>query len=132
VSAALLENGAAMPYRQARNDRHFPHRLAMRNDRRLPHCLCTSSPGATNMDRPLATINRLPFYLLPSDISHPIADPAAATESVWRPLSQRRFRPPRYFTVSGGRMLFPLPAACLLVIRHTERDDASRNVQRSF
>jgi 3D-(3,5/4)-trihydroxycyclohexane-1,2-dione acylhydrolase (decyclizing) len=78
VGQALLEaevhSPGALPYRQARNEQAMVHASAafarMRN--RLSTFACTASigPGSTNMltGAALATINRLPVLLLPSDI----------------------------------------------------------------
>jgi 3D-(3,5/4)-trihydroxycyclohexane-1,2-dione acylhydrolase (decyclizing) len=73
LEAELSEPGA-LPYHQARNEQGMVHASVafarMRN--RLSTFACTSSigPGATNMltGAALATINRLPVLLLPSDI----------------------------------------------------------------
>jgi 3D-(3,5/4)-trihydroxycyclohexane-1,2-dione acylhydrolase (decyclizing) len=78
VGQALLEaelsQPGALPYRQARNEQAMVHASAafarMRN--RLATFACTASigPGSTNMltGAALATINRLPVLLLPSDV----------------------------------------------------------------
>jgi 3D-(3,5/4)-trihydroxycyclohexane-1,2-dione acylhydrolase (decyclizing) len=71
---AELEDPGALPYHQARNEQGMVHASVafarMRN--RLSTFACTSSigPGATNMltGAALATINRLPVLLLPSDV----------------------------------------------------------------
>jgi len=71
---AEITSPKALPYRQARNEQAMVHAAAgfarMRN--RLATLACTSSigPGATNMvtGAALATINRLPVLLLPSDV----------------------------------------------------------------
>jgi len=74
VGQALLEAGDAMPYRQARNEQGMVHTAVgyARINRRLSTLACTTSigPGATNMvtGAALATINRLPVLLLPSDV----------------------------------------------------------------
>jgi TPP-dependent trihydroxycyclohexane-1,2-dione (THcHDO) dehydratase len=73
LEAELNEPGA-LPYHQARNEQGMVHASVafarMRN--RLSTFACTSSigPGATNMltGAALATINRLPVLLLPSDV----------------------------------------------------------------
>ena len=73
LQAELLEPGT-LPYRQARNEQGMVHAAAgyarMRN--RLSTLACTASigPGSSNMltGAALATINRLPVLLLPSDI----------------------------------------------------------------
>jgi 3D-(3,5/4)-trihydroxycyclohexane-1,2-dione acylhydrolase (decyclizing) len=69
-----LEDPAALPYRQGRNEQGMVHAAAafakMRN--RLATLACTTSvgPGATNLvtGAALATINRLPVLLLPGDV----------------------------------------------------------------
>jgi 3D-(3,5/4)-trihydroxycyclohexane-1,2-dione acylhydrolase (decyclizing) len=86
VGQALLEaeltDPKALPYHQARNEQAMVHTAVgfarMRN--RLSTFACTASigPGSTNMltGAALATINRLPVLLLPSDIfSTRVADP---------------------------------------------------------
>lgn len=82
VGQALLEAGDALPYRQARNEQGMVHTAVgfARINRRLSTLACTSSigPGATNMvtGAALATINRLPVLLLPSDVfATRVADP---------------------------------------------------------
>jgi 3D-(3,5/4)-trihydroxycyclohexane-1,2-dione acylhydrolase (decyclizing) len=78
VGQALLEaeltDPEALPYHQARNEQAMVHTAVgyarMRN--RLATFACTASigPGSTNMltGAALATINRLPVLLLPSDV----------------------------------------------------------------
>src|SRR5438552_12824540 len=74
VGEALFEQPDLMTYYQARNEQAMVHAAVgyarMRN--RLSMFACTSSigPGATNMltGAALATINRLPVLLLPSDV----------------------------------------------------------------
>jgi 3D-(3,5/4)-trihydroxycyclohexane-1,2-dione acylhydrolase (decyclizing) len=73
LQAELLEPGT-LPYHQARNEQGMVHAAAgyarMRN--RLSTLACTASigPGSSNMltGAALATVNRLPVLLLPSDI----------------------------------------------------------------
>ncbi len=81
LSAELATPGA-MPYYQGRNEQAMVHAAVgfarMRN--RLSTLACTSSvgPGATNMvtGAALATVNRLPVLLLPSDtFATRVADP---------------------------------------------------------
>jgi 3D-(3,5/4)-trihydroxycyclohexane-1,2-dione acylhydrolase (decyclizing) len=72
--AAELNAPGSLPYYQARNEQAMVHAAAgfarMRN--RMSTLACTTSvgPGATNMvtGAALATINRLPVLLLPSDV----------------------------------------------------------------
>ncbi len=72
--AAELARPGSLPYYQARNEQAMVHAAAgfarMRN--RLSTLACTTSvgPGATNMvtGAALATVNRLPVLLLPSDV----------------------------------------------------------------
>ncbi|HSK91076.1 MAG TPA: 3D-(3,5/4)-trihydroxycyclohexane-1,2-dione acylhydrolase (decyclizing) [Euzebyales bacterium] len=130
VGQALLEaelaDPGALPYHQARNEQAMVHASAayarMRN--RLSTFACTASigPGSSNMltGAALATINRLPVLLLPSDIfatrvSSPVLqeleDPRSYDVSVndaFRPLStffDRIWRPEQ------------LPAALLAAMR---------------
>src|SRR4030095_14822450 len=71
---AELKQPRDPPYRQARNEQGMVHAAAayarMRN--RLSTLACTASigPGSTNMltGAAVATVNRLPVLLLPSDI----------------------------------------------------------------
>ena len=77
IAQALLEMELAdpslLPYHQARNEQAMVHTAAgfARMSNRLSTLACTTSigPGATNMvtGAALATINRLPVLLLPSD-----------------------------------------------------------------
>jgi 3D-(3,5/4)-trihydroxycyclohexane-1,2-dione acylhydrolase (decyclizing) len=72
--AAELARPGSMPYYQGRNEQAMVHAAAgfarMRN--RMSTLACTTSvgPGATNMvtGAALATVNRLPVLLLPSDV----------------------------------------------------------------
>jgi 3D-(3,5/4)-trihydroxycyclohexane-1,2-dione acylhydrolase (decyclizing) len=86
LGEALLESElatpGALPYYQGRNEQAMVHAAAgfarMRN--RLSTLACTTSvgPGATNMvtGAALATVNRLPVLLLPSDVfATRVADP---------------------------------------------------------
>jgi 3D-(3,5/4)-trihydroxycyclohexane-1,2-dione acylhydrolase (decyclizing) len=106
VGQALLEETEAMPYYLARNEQGMVHAAAgyarMRN--RLQTLACTASigPGSTNMvtGAALATINRLPVLLLPSDffasraaspLLQELEDPASYDVSVndcFRPVSR--------------------------------------------
>jgi 3D-(3,5/4)-trihydroxycyclohexane-1,2-dione acylhydrolase (decyclizing) len=79
---AELRRPGTLPYYQGRNEQAMVHAAAgfarMRN--RLSTLACTSSvgPGATNMvtGAALATVNRLPVLLLPSDVfATRVADP---------------------------------------------------------
>jgi len=81
LEAELCQPGA-LPYHQARNEQAMVHIASgfarMRN--RMSTLACTSSvgPGATNMvtGAALATVNRLPVLLLPSDVfATRVADP---------------------------------------------------------
>ncbi|HET9072033.1 MAG TPA: 3D-(3,5/4)-trihydroxycyclohexane-1,2-dione acylhydrolase (decyclizing) [Acidimicrobiales bacterium] len=125
LEAEVLAPGS-LPYRQGRNEQAMVHAATafarMRN--RLSTLACTTSvgPGATNMvtGAALATINRLPVLLLPSDtfatrVADPVLQqlevPTAGDVSVndcFRPVS-------RYF----DRVSRPeqLPAALLAAMR---------------
>ncbi len=129
VGQALLEaelsDPTGLPYHQARNEQAMVHASAayarMRN--RLSTFACTASigPGSTNMltGAALATINRLPVLLLPSDIfatrvSSPVLqeleDPTSYDVSVndaFRPLSaffDRVWRPEQLPSALLGAM----------------------------
>src|SRR5215212_10650527 len=74
MGQALLQYGGELTYYQARNEQAMVHTAAAyaRQKNRLGMFACTTSigPGATNMTTgaALATINRLPVLLLPSDV----------------------------------------------------------------
>ena len=73
LGQALYEYGQELPYYQPRNEQSMVHTACgyAKATNRLATLACTSSigPGATNMitGAALATINRLPVLLLPSD-----------------------------------------------------------------
>jgi 3D-(3,5/4)-trihydroxycyclohexane-1,2-dione acylhydrolase (decyclizing) len=73
LGQALQQHQALLPFHQARNEQAMVHIAAgyARQRNRLGTYACTTSigPGATNMvtGAALATINRLPVLLLPSD-----------------------------------------------------------------
>jgi 3D-(3,5/4)-trihydroxycyclohexane-1,2-dione acylhydrolase (decyclizing) len=73
VGQALYEYGQDLPYYQPRNEQSMVHTACgyAKANNRLATLACASSigPGATNMvtGAALATINRLPVLLLPSD-----------------------------------------------------------------
>jgi 3D-(3,5/4)-trihydroxycyclohexane-1,2-dione acylhydrolase (decyclizing) len=73
LGQAVEEYGADLTFLQGRNEQSMVHAAAgfAKESRRLATLACTSSigPGATNMvtGAALATINRLPVLLLPSD-----------------------------------------------------------------
>jgi 3D-(3,5/4)-trihydroxycyclohexane-1,2-dione acylhydrolase (decyclizing) len=110
VGQALLEarltGSAVLPYHQARNEQAMVHAAVgyARMTNRLQALACTASigPGSTNMltGAALATINRIPVLLLPSDafatrVANPVLqeleDPRSYDISVndaFRPLSR--------------------------------------------
>jgi 3D-(3,5/4)-trihydroxycyclohexane-1,2-dione acylhydrolase (decyclizing) len=106
IGQALQQHADLLPYHQARNEQAMVHVAAgyARQRNRLATFACTTSvgPGATNMvtGAALATINRLPVLLLPSDTfatrgPHPVLQqlevPHDATVSVndcFRPVSR--------------------------------------------
>src|SRR5262245_24472075 len=106
LGQALRQHQDLLPYHQARNEQAMVHLAAgyARQRNRLGAYVCTTSvgPGATNMvtGAALATINRLPVLLLPSDTfatraPHPVLQqleaPHDATLSVndcFRPVSR--------------------------------------------
>jgi 3D-(3,5/4)-trihydroxycyclohexane-1,2-dione acylhydrolase (decyclizing) len=73
LSQALVEYGAELPYYQPFNEQSMVHTAAgyakATNRRSTLACSSSIGPGATNMvtGAALATINRLPVLLLPSD-----------------------------------------------------------------
>ncbi len=74
VGQALLEMTADMPYHLARNEQAMVHASVgyarMRNRLQAMACTASIGPGSTNMltGAALATTNRIPVLLLPSDI----------------------------------------------------------------
>ncbi len=73
LGQGLIEYGQDLPFYQTRNEQNMVHIAAgfAKATRRLATLACSSSigPGATNMitGAALATVNRLPVLLLPSD-----------------------------------------------------------------
>jgi 3D-(3,5/4)-trihydroxycyclohexane-1,2-dione acylhydrolase (decyclizing) len=74
VGQALLEYSADMPYHLARNEQGMVHAAVgfsrMRNRLQVMACTASIGPGSTNMltGAALATTNRIPVLLLPSDV----------------------------------------------------------------
>lgn len=74
VGQALLETATEMPYHLARNEQGMVHAAVgfarMRNRLQLMACTASIGPGSTNMltGAALATTNRIPVLLLPSDV----------------------------------------------------------------
>jgi 3D-(3,5/4)-trihydroxycyclohexane-1,2-dione acylhydrolase (decyclizing) len=106
LGQALLEHGGSLPYYQPFNEQSMVHTAAgyAKATNRRATLACTSSigPGATNMvtGAALATINRLPVLLLPSDyyatrrqgpvlqqLEHPISSDVSVNDC-FRPVSR--------------------------------------------
>jgi 3D-(3,5/4)-trihydroxycyclohexane-1,2-dione acylhydrolase (decyclizing) len=106
MGQALEECGTDLPYYQPRNEQSMVHTAAAyaRARQRLATFACTASigPGSTNMvtGAALATVNRLPVLLLPSDyyatrhqgpvlqqIEHPISADVSVNDC-FRPVSR--------------------------------------------
>jgi 3D-(3,5/4)-trihydroxycyclohexane-1,2-dione acylhydrolase (decyclizing) len=106
MGQALEECGGNLPYFQPRNEQSMVHTAAgfARANLRLATLACTASigPGSTNMvtGAALATVNRLPVLLFPSDyyatrhqgpvlqqIEHPISADASVNDC-FRPVSR--------------------------------------------
>jgi len=74
VGQALLEQQDEMPYHLARNEQGMVHAAVgfarMRNRLQVLACTASIGPGSTNMltGAALATTNRIPVLLLPSDV----------------------------------------------------------------
>ncbi|MDN5861612.1 MAG: thiamine pyrophosphate-dependent enzyme, partial [Pseudonocardia sp.] len=74
VGQALLEMTEDMPYHLARNEQAMVHAAVgfarMRNRAQVLACTASIGPGSTNMltGAALATTNRIPVLLLPSDV----------------------------------------------------------------
>ena len=120
-----VEQPDLMPYLQARNEQAMVHQSVgyARMNRRRSTFASTSSvgPGATNMltGAALATANRLPALLLPSDtfatrVADPVLqqleqphDPGLTVNDAFRPLSRffdRVQRPEQLFSIALGAM----------------------------
>ncbi|HEY6800378.1 MAG TPA: thiamine pyrophosphate-binding protein, partial [Agromyces sp.] len=127
LGQALMESNAAdpelMPYYQARNEQAMVHQSVgfARMRRRLATFASAASvgPGAANMltGAALATSNRLPALLLPSDtfatrVADPVLqqlelphDPSLQVTDAFRPLSRffdRVERPEQLFSIALG------------------------------
>jgi 3D-(3,5/4)-trihydroxycyclohexane-1,2-dione acylhydrolase (decyclizing) len=106
IGQALEEYGADLPYFQPRNEQSMVHTAAgyARANLRLATLACTASigPGSTNMvtGAALATVNRLPVLLFPSDyyatrhqgpvlqqLEHPISADVSVNDC-FRPVSR--------------------------------------------
>jgi len=106
LGQALYEYGQELPYYQPRNEQSMVHTACgyAKANNRLATLACTSSigPGSTNMitGAALATINRLPVLLLPSDyyatrrqgpvlqqLEHPISADVSVNDC-FRPVSR--------------------------------------------
>jgi len=119
------EDPHAMPYHQARNEQAMVHGAVgfarMRRRRATFACASSVGPGATNMltGAALATTNRLPVLLLPSDtfatrVSDPVLqqlelphDASASVNDAFRPLSRffdRVQRPEQLFSAALSAM----------------------------
>lgn len=132
LGQALVEAAAAdpnpLPFHQVRNEQAAVHQAVgyARIHRRRATYACTSSvgPGAANMltGAALATANRLPALLLPSDtfatrVADPVLqqielphDPGISVNDAFRPLS-------RFFDrVQRPEQLFPIALAAMRVL----------------
>ncbi|MGH9587424.1 MAG: thiamine pyrophosphate-binding protein, partial [Acidobacteriaceae bacterium] len=125
MGQALEECGAELPYFQPRNEQSMVHTAAgyAKAQQRLATFACTASigPGSTNMvtGAALATVNRLPVLLLPSDyyatrhqgpvlqqIEHPISADVSVNDC-FRPVSRffdRITRPEQLLTALPAAM----------------------------
>jgi 3D-(3,5/4)-trihydroxycyclohexane-1,2-dione acylhydrolase (decyclizing) len=106
LGQAFQQHGELLPFHQGRNEQAMVHIASgyARQRNRLGAFICTSSigPGATNMitGAALATINRLPVLLLPSDtfarrVPHPVLqqlevfhDATMSVNDCFRPVSR--------------------------------------------
>jgi 3D-(3,5/4)-trihydroxycyclohexane-1,2-dione acylhydrolase (decyclizing) len=129
LGQALMESNAAdpelMPYYQARNEQAMVHQSVgfarMRRRRATFASAASVGPGAANMltGAALATSNRLPALLLPSDtfatrVADPVLqqlelphDPSLQVTDAFRPLSRffdRVERPEQLFSIALGAM----------------------------
>ncbi|TFD73912.1 3D-(3,5/4)-trihydroxycyclohexane-1,2-dione acylhydrolase (decyclizing) [Cryobacterium gelidum] len=120
-----VEDPTLMPYHQARNEQGMVHESVafsrMRRRRSTFACTASVGPGATNMltGAALATINRLPVLLLPSDtFATRVADPvlqqlelpndaSISVNDAFKPLSRffdRVQRPEQLFSAAIGAL----------------------------
>ncbi|TFD27374.1 3D-(3,5/4)-trihydroxycyclohexane-1,2-dione acylhydrolase (decyclizing) [Cryobacterium lyxosi] len=120
-----VEDPSLMPYHQARNEQGMVHESVafarMRRRRSTFACTASVGPGATNMltGAALATINRLPVLLLPSDtFATRAADPvlqqlelpndaSISVNDAFKPLSRffdRVQRPEQLFSAAIGAL----------------------------
>jgi len=120
-----VENPSLMPYYQARNEQAMVHESSafarMKRRRATFACAASVGPGATNMltGAAVATTNRLPVLLLPSDIfanraPDPVLqqlemphDPSISVNDAFKPLSRyfdRVQRPEQLFSAMLGAM----------------------------
>ncbi|BDZ40371.1 3D-(3,5/4)-trihydroxycyclohexane-1,2-dione acylhydrolase (decyclizing) [Microbacterium suwonense] len=119
------EDPVLMPYRQARNEQAMVHQAVgysrMHRRRGTFACVASVGPGAANMitGAALATSNRLPALLLPSDtfatrtsdpvlqqLEHP-HDPGLQVTDAFRPVSRffdRVQRPEQLYSIALGAM----------------------------
>jgi 3D-(3,5/4)-trihydroxycyclohexane-1,2-dione acylhydrolase (decyclizing) len=106
LGQAFQQHGDLLPFRQGRNEQAMVHIASgyARQRNRLGAYICTTSigPGATNMitGAALATVNRLPVLLLPSDtfagrVPHPVlqqwevfGDQTISVNDCFRPVSR--------------------------------------------
>lgn len=120
-----VQDPAMMPYHQARNEQAMVHEAVgyarLRRRRGTFACAASVGPGATNMltGAALATTNRLPVLLLPSDtFATRVADPvlqqlelphdaSMSVNDAFKPLSRyfdRITRPEQLFSAALGAM----------------------------
>ncbi|TFB76836.1 3D-(3,5/4)-trihydroxycyclohexane-1,2-dione acylhydrolase (decyclizing) [Cryobacterium flavum] len=120
-----VDDPTLMPYHQARNEQGMVHESVafarMRRRRSTFACTASVGPGATNMltGAALATINRLPVLLLPSDtFATRVADPvlqqlelphdaSISVNDAFKPLSRffdRVQRPEQLFSAAIGAL----------------------------
>ncbi|GAB2977880.1 3D-(3,5/4)-trihydroxycyclohexane-1,2-dione acylhydrolase (decyclizing) [Amycolatopsis acidiphila] len=128
LGQALLQSTAEMPYHLARNEQGQVHAAAafakMRNRLQTFACTASTGPGSTNMitGAALATTNRLPVLLLPSDMfATRVADPVlqqledtragdVSVNDAFRPVS-------KYFDrISRPEQLIPAALAAMRVL----------------
>jgi 3D-(3,5/4)-trihydroxycyclohexane-1,2-dione acylhydrolase (decyclizing) len=128
LGQALLQNTHEMPYYLARNEQGQVHAAAafakMRNRLQTFACTASTGPGSTNMvtGAALATTNRLPVLLLPSDLfATRVADPVlqqledtragdVSVNDAFRPVS-------KYFDrISRPEQLIPAALAAMRVL----------------
>ena len=156
MGQALEEHGGELPFHQARNEQSMVHASTAyaKASRRLSTMACTASigPGSLNMvtGAALATINRLPVLLFPSDVyatrhqgpvlqqlEHPLAGDVSVNDA-FRPVSRffdRISRPEQLLTALPEAMRVltsPVEAGAVVLALPQDVQDHAYDYPASF